>query len=626
MSKSLRALLSLLGLLLLIALAVLLWMNRDGTGVPTETTSGQGTDSSSLTADDALAALQDLEFRMGSTPIRVIVGDREFQLIPNAIGFDIDERSTLERALETGDPAWVVEAAAMWNQGPSGPALPLVGGIDEVAFSNILDRLDSTLYGPSEGAIVVEGDTPVAQYPHAGWIIDRSETEALFTSALLAQPRPESIAVGLLEQHPTLPASAVEMALDEATVLLSSPITLSRTDPTITLHLTRDQLARAFITQVEREPHLRMVVTLDPAVVDEYLYPLRTGFESAPIDARIEVDQDDNLRIIPGFPGALINTDLVIEAVMDASRRPSRSTVLPLQAGVPPRINAEYLASLGLEGKMSEFTTEHRCCQPRVSNIQRFANAINSTIVLPGEILSLNETVGERTSEGGYVPAPTIIRGEIKDTVGGGVSQFATTFYNAVFWAGLEIIEHQPHSYYFPRYPEGIEATINWTQPDLIFRNDTDYAVLISTSYTATSITVKLFGNNSDRQVGATVSERYNWKDFPTEYLPNPEIMPWEGEQEVEKGAHGWSVKVNRFIEFTDGSTASQDWTVHYRPRPRQVEVHPCLLPEDSEDYTGEECPPDPASEIPTTAPNGGEEVPVDEEVSASADAGDGST
>lgn len=623
MSKSFRALPYLVGLLL-VALAVLLWMRRDGALVQTEPANGQGSDSSSLTVDDALAALQDLETRMGSTPIQVMVGDRGFQLIPNAVGFDIDERSTLENALESGDPAWVVEAASRWNQDPPGPALPLVGGIDDAALSNILDRLDSTLQGPFEGAIVVEDNTLVAQYPHPGWVIDRTDAGPLFTSALLAQPRPDSVVVVLLEQSPSLSVSAVETALNEAAALLESPITLTRTDPAITLHLTRDQLMRAFTSRVEREPHLRMVITLDPLVIDEYLYPLRAGFESNPIDARIEVDQDDNLRIIPGFPGALIDTDLVIEAVMDASRRPSRTTVLPLDAGVPPRINAEFLAGLGLEGKISEFTTEHPCCQPRVSNIQRFANAIDGTIVLPGETLSLNQTVGKRTSEGGYVPAPTIIRGEIKDTVGGGVSQFATTFYNAVFWAGLEIIEHQPHSYYFPRYPEGIEATINWTQPDLIFRNDTDYALLIKTSYTATSITVKLFGDNADRQVGATVSGRYNWKDFPTEYQPNPEIMPWEEEQEVEKGTQGWSVKVTRFIEFTDGSTTSQDWTVHYRPRPRQVEVHPCLLPEDSDDYTGEECPTQPGSEAP--GPTAPEEVSVDEEVPASTGGGDGST
>ena len=151
----------------------------------------------------------------------------------------------------------------------------------------------------------------------------------------------------------------------------------------------------------------------------------------------------------------------------------------------------------------------------------------------------------------------------------------------------------------------GTVCCFSWTKPDLIFRNDTDHGVVIKTSFTGTSITVKLFGNNSDREVRAEVSERFDPTEFPTNYLPNPEMMPWDEENEVQQGADGWSVKVTRFLDFTNGSTTTQDWTVRYRPWPREVEVHPCLLPEDSEDYTGEECPEPPpgVAPSPTTQP-----------------------
>ncbi|MCY4371875.1 MAG: VanW family protein [bacterium] len=592
MPRPLRSLLYVLGPLIVVGLGLLLLarINTDeGPQTPPDAASGTAQGDSS--ADDALAALQDLETRMASTPIPVLVGERSFGLVPATIGFDLDERTSLDAALETGTPASVIEAAARWNQDPPGEVLPLVAIIDEAALSIVLDRLDSTLQGPSDGAVVVEGTTPIARYPSPGWVIDRSGTASRILSALVAQPRPDMIVLDVAERQPVLPHSAVDVAVQEAAVLLSAPITLARTDPDATLYLTRDQLARALVTRIEQVPSLRMVVTFDPVIFDEYLYPLRAGFESAPLDAHIQIDDADNITIIPGFPGARIDTDLVIEAVKEAARRSSRTTVLPLDAGVPPTITTEFLRTLGVDGKISEFTTNHPCCQPRVNNIQRFADAIDGTLVLPGEVISLNETVGERTFEGGYVPAPTIIRGEITDTVGGGVSQFATTFYNAVFWAGLEIIEHQPHSYYFSRYPEGIEATISWTEPDLVFRNDTGHGLVIKTSYTGTSITVKMFGNNSDREVRALVSGRFNPTEFPTKYLPNPEMMPWDEENEVQRGANGWSVKVTRTLEFTNGSTTSQDWVVRYRPWPREVEVHPCLLPEDSDDYTGEECP-----------------------------------
>ena len=140
-----------------------------------------------------------------------------------------------------------------------------------------------------------------------------------------------------------------------------------------------------------------------------------------------------------------------------------------------------------------------------------------------------------------------------------------------------------------------------------MFRNDTNSAVVIKTSYTGTSITVKLFGDNSDRDVQARVSGPFAPTEFPTVYFPNPELLPWDEELEVQQGADGWSVKVTRDLTFVDGSITAQDWTVRYRPWPRHVEVHPCLLPEDSEDYTGEECPVEPTTTAPptTAVPNG---------------------
>ncbi|MDX1450476.1 MAG: VanW family protein, partial [Acidimicrobiia bacterium] len=75
----------------------------------------------------------------------------------------------------------------------------------------------------------------------------------------------------------------------------------------------------------------------------------------------------------------------------------------------------------------------------------------------------------------------------------GGISQFATTFFNAAFFAGLELEEYQSHSIYISRYPYGREATLSFPKPDLVVRNTTLYPVLIWTSYTDTSITVSLY-------------------------------------------------------------------------------------------------------------------------------------
>ncbi len=146
--------------------------------------------------------------------------------------------------------------------------------------------------------------------------------------------------------------------------------------------------------------------------------------------------------------------------------------------------------ALGFQGAylLGEFTTYHNCCEDRVVNIQLMADTVSGHVVLPGEVFSVNATVGERTAAKGYRPAGAIIGGYVQccdhpANMGGGTSQFGTTIFNAVFFAGMEDIEHQPHSLDFARYPDGREATMGWPHPDVAFRNDTDHPVIVTTHH-----------------------------------------------------------------------------------------------------------------------------------------------
>jgi hypothetical protein len=198
------------------------------------------------------------------------------------------------------------------------------------------------------------------------------------------------------------------------------------------------------------------------------------------------------------------------------------------------------------------------------------------------------------------------VAGELEDTVGGGVSQFTTTLYNAVFWGGYEDVEHKPHSYYFSRYPEGVEATLNWRSPDLKFRNNTDSAILIDTRYTDTSITLRIFGENDGRtlkgeqsegrsrawvdkeggpnalHVKGLVSDRFAITDPPEpRYVPNPELAV-DQQVQTQSELDGWSVTVTRRI-LVGGDESQvaeeQEWTVRYAPRFAVIEAHPCMIP-----------------------------------------------
>jgi hypothetical protein len=190
---------------------------------------------------------------------------------------------------------------------------------------------------------------------------------------------------------------------------------------------------------------------------------------------------------------------------------------------------------------VSSFTTRHACCQNRVHNIQLMARVVDGTVIPPGGTFSVNAITGSRTAAKGYKLAPAIIGGEYVDVYGGGVSQFGTTVYNAFLFGGYDEIEHKPHSVYISRYPACHEATLGTPKPDVIFVNDTDSVLTVETSYTSTSITVAIYGNNEGRRVRVTA---------------NRSINP----------AVGGSVSCTRTITFADGSTESETWFWTYKP------------------------------------------------------------
>ena len=182
---------------------------------------------------------------------------------------------------------------------------------------------------------------------------------------------------------------------------------------------------------------------------------------------------------------------------------------LPL-AAVPPKRGLAEARGLNIVEQVATFTTEHKPGEPRVRNIHRIADLMRGQLIEPGQTLSVNDVVGKRTADRGFVSAPVIQDGNFEEGVGGGVSQFATTLFNAAFFAGLEFPEYQSHSIYISRYPYGREATLSFPRPDLKIRNPTPHGVLIWATYTETSITVTLWSTKyfESAQTGQTKAPR----------------------------------------------------------------------------------------------------------------------
>ncbi|HOM01449.1 MAG TPA: VanW family protein [Acetivibrio sp.] len=151
-----------------------------------------------------------------------------------------------------------------------------------------------------------------------------------------------------------------------------------------------------------------------------------------------------------------------------------------------------------IEEVISSFSTAFNSSNVnRSHNIKLACERINNTVLLPGEIFSMDASLGTRTKENGYKDAPVIVKGRLIEGIGGGVCQVTTTLYVAVLKAKLEVVERVNHSMPLGYVEPGQDATISEGYIDFKFRNNSDRACLISATVVGNKIFVKLLGAKS---------------------------------------------------------------------------------------------------------------------------------
>ncbi|HEU5077087.1 MAG TPA: VanW family protein [Polyangiaceae bacterium] len=557
--------------------------------------------------------------RLNERPVQVQLDGAVFRLEPNQVGAKVDVAKTVASAFAAGRTGSLSSQLSWWLARFASPhELEYVVEVDRTKLEALVSQWERSAISdpPVPGEVRGQGGQLVLEEPRAGRRVDREQLAKDLRLAL-GTTRRRVVALATRKVEPVLTKQAVAKAFEAGRHLVRAPIQLVSRDGALALNLSREQLVRAIATR-PRQGHLE--VFFDPKALEAVILSDRQRLEAAPKDASFRVDAENKISIIAGQPGTRLDNTLVAEALMHAAHAPGHVGELPVDRDAEPEFTTEHARALNIVKLVAQFSTYHKCCQARVQNIHRIADILDGVVVQPGAVFSVNEKVGPRTKANGFVPAPTIVEGDMEDTVGGGVSQFATTLFNALFYGGYDIIERQPHSYWFTRYPMGHEATLSYPKPDIIFKNDTKSGLLIKTDYTDTRITVKLFGDNEGRKVKATVSPRQDIIDPPVELVADPSVEPDE-EKVLDAGMVGWSVIVGRVIRFQDSTEKVEKRKVTYMPRVRRVRVHPCRIPEGEEGYTGQDCPEPADAEIDDPDAEGESATPAtDQATSAETD------
>jgi vancomycin resistance protein YoaR len=456
--------------------------------------------------------------------VRVEGESRTWSLTPARLGLRLDPVASVAQAggHDSLRPSW------LWDQYTGGDALDAVVDVDDAALGRALDTIAADVErAPRDGSVRFAGDRIVTTDPREGLALDRDRAAGAVMDAFLT---PGAEAELVLEPvTPAIDAGDVRRAVDRfANPAVSAPVTLGfgRTR----VRLAPREYAPALVLRARDG---RVVPALDEWLLDRLL-ARSDGATGAPTDARV-VLVAGRPEVVPARPGVTYDRRDVRTAFLRLVARRDGARELAVRSRVAgPEVTTREARAWRIREKVSSFTTYFPYAEYRNTNIGRAAELVDGTVLAPGETFSLNDTVGERTRENGFTEGFIISDGIFKEDLGGGVSQMATTTFNAMFFAGLEDVEHKPHSFYIDRYPVGREATVAWGAVDLRFRNDTPYGVLIDahlTRSTPSSQGVLTVGMWSTKvwDVTATTSERYDQTQPQTRVLRTADCYPNEG-------------------------------------------------------------------------------------------------
>ncbi len=428
---------------------------------------------------------------------------------------------------------------------PEGERLPLTAD-PEALLDQLGDALEAISIDAEEARIELQDGTLEVVGGSLGFVMDLQSTADLARTTSQRTSAREAPLPGTV-LTPDATRGELRWALMASGLDVTAGIVLENDTEGDDLELSPDQLTE--LLEVTFDPDAPVDEALTVAADGDRLLELLdedvlAAIVAAPIEPRFQV-ADGEVSITEGVPGTSLDAELAARRLAELATDPApRAGTLPLRPE-NPELTLEEAQELGIEEEVSSFTTSMVAGQARNRNIRQAADYLDGSLVLPGERLSLNQAIGRRTTARGFGEGGFIRDGEIVEVVGGGVSQMATTFMNAAWFAGVELVEFQPHSLYFAQYPVGRESTMSGNTLDVVFENDSPYGILVTTDHSDTHVTVSFWSTEW--------AEVDTWTGQPTNRVPG-------------QLRDGFDVNFGRTITYPDGTSTDESYFHRYRP------------------------------------------------------------
>ena len=281
------------------------------------------------------------------------------------------------------------------------------------------------------------------------------------------------------------------------------------------------------------------------------------------------------------------------QSMLDNAARGER-IVIPFFT-IEPEVTTEDINSLLFRDVIAEGTTRISGTSNRLNNINIASEAVNETLLNPGDEFSFNRIVGQRTAARGYREAGAYVSGILVDEVGGGICQVSSTIYYCVLRANLTVVERKPHPLTVSYLPLGQDATVSWGSIDFRFLNSTDYPIRVESNVQSRDITVRLIGTKLDDTYIEVDYVRIETTPYQV-IRQEDESIPQGTTKVFTEGQTGYIVEVFKSMFDGEGELIER-WSIGrdvYRMQDRVILIPP-ELPEDPD--------PPPTDPPPTDAP-----------------------
>ncbi|UVI37578.1 VanW family protein [Brevibacterium spongiae] len=484
-------------------------------------------------------------------------GESTAKLDPSKAGITFDAEATVDRV--TG---FSLDPTVIWHRLFGKDDVAPVIEVDEKKFDSATAKVTESLaVEPTNAELSFEKTAPKVKDGADGQSVDAEQVRTAIDKHWLRHDDALPVKPSAVEPDITT-AEAKETADGFATDAVSGDVTITAkpgkdADSSVKggeLSVSPKIIAKTLTFKAEDS---KLVPVFDQDALQESVLAANKDIGKPAKDASFTI-KDGKPEVVPAENGIGIKAKELSTAVTDVIEGKDDKPTVTL-ASVKPDFTTKEAEKADVSSTVSHFSTGYNSEPNRDNNLRVASKKVSGTVLQPGEQFSLNEALGQRTAANGYKPAGVISDGQMKEDFGGGVSQVSTTLFNAAFFAGFDLDEHQAHSRYISRYPEGRETTLDWSSIDLKFTNTTKSPVVLDMYLKGGEVHAKVFGVKK-YDVSADASDRFNHTSPGTVTESGSSCTP-----QAPKG--GWSIKITRTLkDVSTGRTTKDDFTTVYRP------------------------------------------------------------